>query len=1507
VLDSLLPGYLSRPHASPQKPKQLSQTAAALNKPKTTVNGLLPGTSTANTSTNFSKYTPKHSPSAVFKNISAEAIASLPLPSTALVLESQFRSLCTFYDFFQRHHIQCTFQSLQLSMNNAGMVPGVSLENLQLMKRLCPSVVHVARLLGAAEVQENRIDDWRDSAQIDAGATGATGAEGLAESGAARPPPVPVEGEGTAAGDDGDVLVSLVDPWEAKYEVGGSPPILFLEEMNAAENEINKPPPLLPGTTVATTAAGTTSASEVAEIDDDFDEFCGEDNGLTDDQVSGKKRGRGKRKLASNKPSRMSWQLRKSLVSAIFLLQERYFEGTVPPVPRIPAQQLFHQIKKRAANARRSKAGQEKQKLAATAAAETEKNTAAAAAPEVVISLLDEASDVEKSAESLLEDLLKQGRWHPLFPLENIVTLAALVEGAEILAAVVEQQPSATNKAATGSEIADVNALDALSIAHNAELRLAQVRRPPPQKRARRAPPAPPQLLKKNAPCTDTTPLSAPEFLEHLKSRPGYQDQVVHVEKLPSRLATFTTLSTAPPPPVVQALQQRNISTIYSHQAEAITHLRAGTHTVIATSTASGKSLCYILPMLEALAADPDSCAILIFPTKALAQDQKKNLQQMLVAAFGADAAQDAVEIYDGDTPMDTRDTIRDSARLLLTNPDMLHVSILPVHRQFQRILSNLKYVVVDEAHSYKGVFGCHTALVLRRLRRVCFRLYNCQPTFAVTTATVANPREHACTLLGVDEVAIVDKDGSPHGSKEFVLWNPPLKHPELASKEAEAEAVASPLVRRRAKQESERRAVRAARQERNAGIKLGGTDSAVQEDDWAAAVRAGQRDPIVKSKLAENPPQQQRQQQQKLTARQRELISQANAAISLASAGPCGVVGGGSGSTGINNSRVGALGGQRRVIRIGPQLAIATSTAGYKNVGDKNAQDEPLPTNLSSKQTASKARFGSAGVDMASARTSPIVEIASLLAECVQHGLRTIAFCKTRKLSELVIAYVREILTVTAPEMQTKVAVYRAGYSATERRQIEAALFSGALLGVAATNALELGIDIGGLDATLHLGFPGSISSLKQQAGRAGRFQQPSISIYVGWDGPLDQYFFKNPEKLFGRPVESAFVDVSNPVALQAHAACAAFEVQLDPELDSTHYFGANFAAAVAALQEKGTLGRNFLYAGIAQNPASTITLRSIDPGKFSIIDETADNKVLEEVEENKVFYQIHDGSTYFYQGRTYLCRKLDLDAKIALVRPVDVKYYTKSVDYTAVQVFGGGENAFPASTQKIKPSSASIDVAVNNSSLLPSSACVSAASVTTRWLGFVRIWRGTGEVFDSVDLFLPDVQYETEAVYLRLPPTARRRVEAAGLPFRDGVHAAAHALLNALPLFLMVNPEDVATECDNPYDTRYKPERILLYDKHPGGGIGLAKAAAPRFTELLQKALSIISNCSCTCTEGCPGCIQHTHCGEYNAVLNKEAGRLVLEAALEAEAEKYQLDKRELGLVVDSSGLIE
>jgi len=370
--------------------------------------------------------------------------------------------------------------------------------------------------------------------------------------------------------------------------------------------------------------------------------------------------------------------------------------------------------------------------------------------------------------------------------------------------------------------------------------------------------------------------------------------QIVHIQEIPSREASFTELPCHLSEAMREALASIGISRLYSHQSQAIESSISGRHIVVATSTSSGKSLCYNIPVLESLSQDLMACALYIFPTKALAQDQLRTLLGMK-NSFHIDID---VKIYDGDTPREDRLWIRDNARLLITNPDMLHVSILPYHGQFQRILSNLRYIVIDEAHSYKGAFGCHTALIIRRLKRICSNVYGSHPTFIFCTATSANPCEHVMELANLDEVELIQNDGSPCGSKYFLLWNPPL----------------------------------------------------------------------------------------------------------------------------------------------------------YMADGNSKASSVPR-------------------------RSSSIVEVSYLFAEMVQHGLRCIAFCKTRKLCELVLAYTREILQESAKGLVDSICVYRAGYIAEDRRKIEADLFGGKLSGVAATNALELGIDVGHIDATLHLGFPGSIA----------------------------------------------------------------------------------------------------------------------------------------------------------------------------------------------------------------------------------------------------------------------------------------------------------------------------------------------------------------------------------------------------------------------------------------------
>ncbi|KAL0027014.1 hypothetical protein WJX79_008750 [Trebouxia sp. C0005] len=1072
--------------------------------------------------------------------------------------------------------------------------------------------------------------------------------------------------------------------------------------------------------------------------------------------------------------------------------------------------------------------------------------------------------------------------------------------------------------------------------------------------RGEKPPPRPPQVARKHEPCLDTTHMCTNQFLKHIQQLGWYADQIVHMEDIPARQPQYALPSTPLSEPVQAAIKARNITQMFTHQAQAIDTVLAGRNVVVSTSTASGKSLCYNIPILEALVQDRRACALYMFPTKALAQDQLRALRQMCSAAFGNDAPH--VEVYDGDTSHADRGETRDRAQLLITNPDMLHRSILPVHSQFSRILAHLKYVVVDEGHAYKGVFGCHTAFVLRRLRRLCERCYNSHPSFVVTSATVANPREHVQELLGVEQVEVISEDGSPHGPKCFVLWNPPLtvsqqalnKGSKMKMSRTEGRArLTKGGISKRAKQEYVREEMRDANQARGRGSQMGGPEgglASVNDTEWLSEVRAGRkkaavlRDAEVLFKEVEggksvplhparSPPPTAAGSQAAMAA----IAATARLPTQAASLAPSNIKYLHSeqpqnrpvirrqlpsltaipenifrpGTTAGSNPHLsglaqGAFGGSKRrqreavaavdeaegsfqlplssdglqLIRVSGANAPETAENGDSQGTEKEVREQ-IQARLPG--TDWKAIIGAAGTPMEQQRVSPIVELSMLLAECIQHGLRTLAFCKTRKLCELVTAYTRETLKNTAPHLAKSISVYRAGYSPQERREIEAALHDGDLWAVAATNALELGVDVGSLDVTLHLGFPGSVASLWQQAGRAGRREQPSTSIYIAFDGPLDQYFMKQPDKLFGRAIERAQVDAHNAQLLEQHVCCACSELPVTWEEDQ-EYFGPGLLAAMDSLVAQNLVSRHphttntraLFYTGLLEVPAAAVSLRAIDPERYAIVNEE-DGDVIEEIEESKAFYEVYDGAVYMFQGRTYLCKKLDLGSKVAMVRAADLKYYTKTRDFTDVHVVGG-HTAYP--------------VRIGNEQYPSTTACCDAAIVTVRWLGFHRIWQGSGEVFDSIDLFLPDVQFGTQAAYIRVPRAARQRVKDAGLPFRDGLHAASHALLNVVPLYMMCNSTDMAAECDNPYDTRFRPERLLLYDKHPGG-IGIAAQATPLFSVLLEKALQLIQSCSCKPASGCPGCVQHTDCGEYNAVLNKFSAIIVLQCTIEAEAE--------------------
>ncbi|CAH9142639.1 unnamed protein product [Cuscuta epithymum] len=647
----------------------------------------------------------------------------------------------------------------------------------------------------------------------------------------------------------------------------------------------------------------------------------------------------------------------------------------------------------------------------------------------------------------------------------------------------------------------------------------------------------------------------------------------------------------------------------------------------------------------------------------------------------------------------------------MITNPDMLHMSILPFHGQFRRIFSNLRFIILDEAHAYKGAFGCHTALILRRLRRLCSHVYGSNPSFIFSTATSANPADHTKELANLPAIELIQNDGSPSGPKTFVLWNPP---------------VCLRTVSKRSKK----------------------------------------------------------------------------------------------GTNAIN------------------------STDGYRSV--------------------------------VVGRSSPMLEVSYIFAEMVQHGLRCIAFCKTRKLCELVLSYTREILQESAPHLVDVICAYRAGYVAEDRRRIEHDLFSGKMCGIAATNALELGIDVGHIDVTLHLGFPGSIASLWQQAGRSGRRGNPSIAIYVAFGGPLDQYFMKLPNKLFKSPVECCHIDANNPQVLEQHLACAAFEHPLSLHHDEK-YFGPGLEAAVMTLKDKGYLStdvshdcsaRIWSYIGPEKVPSNAVNVRAIETGRYQVIDKQK-NELLEEIEESRAFFQVYEGAVYLNQGKTYLVKEMDLSSKIAWCQEADLKYYTKTRDLTDIHITGGNI-AYPARNLNVP--------------FARTTARAQFCRVTTTWFGFRRLWKKSNQVFDTLELSLPNYSYESQAVWVPVSVMIKKTVEALNYSFRGGLHAACHAVLHVVPLFVICNTSDIASECVNPNDSRYVPERILLYDPRPGG-TGIAAQMQPLFTELLTAALELLTSCHCSGDAGCPNCVQNTICEEYNEFLHKDAAIIILKGVIQAE----------------------
>ncbi|MFH1087428.1 MAG: DEAD/DEAH box helicase [Chloroflexota bacterium] len=748
-------------------------------------------------------------------------------------------------------------------------------------------------------------------------------------------------------------------------------------------------------------------------------------------------------------------------------------------------------------------------------------------------------------------------------------------------------------------------------------------------------------------------------FIHYLTSLKSYQEQIAHVQHLKPREARPGKLDKPLHPRLEACLGELDISGLYSHQAEAINLVSAGHNVIVVTPAASGKTLCYNLPVVDGLLNDTTARALYIFPTKALAQDQWRSLTALACPEL---LSRDDCGIFDGDTPERERAHIRRRSRIVFTNPDMLHVGILPNHNLWSQMLRHLKFVVIDEAHIYRGIFGSHVANVLRRLRRLC-RFYGSNPQFICCSATIANSRELAEKLVG-EEFEVTDKDGSPRGEKFFVLWNPP-------------------------------------------------------------------------------------------------------------------------------------------------------------NVDQRRVR-----------------------------RRSANSEASLLLAELVKQGITSLLFARTRQLAELMYVYTRDRLS---PAQARKVKPYHAGYLAEERRQIEQALFSGELLAVIATTALELGIDIGDLDATVLCGYPGSLASTWQQAGRSGRRGGTSLSFLIAHNDPLDQFLMRHPEFIFERSFESAMINPGNEHVAMPHLLCAAWEKPLGAT--DQDFFGDDLPVLLALLEMTGKLrhsGERWFLSPRIFYPAQEVSIRSGTNRGYQLID-VSRGCVLETVDSAVALSQLHPGAIHLHQGEPYTVKELDLEKRIAMAVPMDIPYYTQAREITEIDIL------------KLLKEEAYGQAKVH----------VGSVEVTTQVVGFRKKMQFSEEVIADEPVDLPAQHFTTEAMWFSLPRKSELQMAQAGRDFPGGLHAVEHGMIGLLPLFALCDRNDIGGSSTPLHYQTGKPE-VFIYDAHEGG-VGIARRGFEIVEQLWQATLKALQECPCQ--EGCPACVQSPKCGNSNDPLDKQAAIMLLE----------------------------
>jgi DEAD/DEAH box helicase domain-containing protein len=781
---------------------------------------------------------------------------------------------------------------------------------------------------------------------------------------------------------------------------------------------------------------------------------------------------------------------------------------------------------------------------------------------------------------------------------------------------------------------------------------------------------------------TESALLSALKGLE-IQKTVGSEPVLTALRHFPAEPARFAEFPEDLHPRLRTILEARGYERLYSHQRAAFDAVQAGKNTVVVTPTASGKTLCYNLPVLDRILKDPDARALYLFPTKALAQGQLAELHGV-IEAMGADIG---TFTYDGDTPPDARKSIRARAHVVVTNPDMLHKGILPHHTKWVKLFENLRYVIVDELHSHRGVYGSHVANIFRRLHRLC-RFYGSAPQFLCSSATIGNPRELAESLTGRD-MTLIDESGAPRGEKYFAIYNPPV---------------------------------------------------------------------------------------------------------------------------------------------VNRQLGIRKSALG-------SARDVAL----------------------------------SFLGK----GLQTIVFAPSRLATEILVTYLKEALE-TRPGSDGVVRGYRGGYLPLKRREIERGLREGSVLGVVSTNALELGIDIGSLDAAVLLGYPGSVASAWQQAGRAGRRQGTSVAVLVASSTPLNQFIAKNPDYFFGAPVEEGRINPDNLQILVNHVKCAAFELPFSA--DET--FGKeDLREILGFLEEEQLLHRSGgLWHWTSESyPADAVSLRSVSSDNFVVQDVTRDPRIIAEVDYDSAPSMVHEKAVYILEGKTYFVEKYDHQERRVHVREAEVDYYTDAIKYTKVKILDRFEEASDGNARRTH----------------------GEVHVTSQVVGFKKIKFYTNENVGAGELQMPENEMHTTSYWLTVPREVMATLPFSGEERRDGVVALSYTLGQLAALFLMCDRHDLGValgdggqgqamverglrrlspppgEATFPSEHDYEPN-IFVYDNYPGG-IGLSEPLYRLHHRLLAESRALVA--ACPCREGCPSCVGPV--GEVGS-RGKEVALFLLDAIL-------------------------